>query len=85
MRGEYLNLLDRLSRGEVYHLARSVDETQKTNDVQALQDRFLDLFLEWKRSGDAAVRGEIETLVTRIRAMDPDFTFEFPRSREAAG
>jgi hypothetical protein len=85
MRGEYLNLLDRLSRGEVYHLERSVDDGQKADDAHALQDRFLDLFLEWKRTGDEKVKREIEAVAARIQAVDPGFTFEFPRSREAAG
>lgn len=85
MRGEYLNLLDKLSRGEVYHLERCVDENQKADDTHALQDRFLDLFLEWKRTGDGKVKQEIEAIVARIHAIDPSFAFEFPRSREAAG
>ncbi len=85
MRGEYLNLLDRLSRGEVYHLERSVDESRHSDDLRALQDRFLDLFLEWRRSGDPRLKQEIEALVEKIREVDPEFTFEFPRSREAAG
>jgi hypothetical protein len=85
MRGEYLNLLDRLSRGEVYHLERSVDETRQGDDTRALQDRFLDLFLEWRRTGNERVKSEIEEIVARIRAVDPEFAFEFPRSREAAG
>jgi hypothetical protein len=85
MRGEYLNLLDRLSRGEVYHLERSVDENQQGDDLRSLQDHFLDLFLEWRRSGNPRIKDEIEETVGRIRAVDPEFTFEFPRSREAAG
>jgi len=85
MRGEYLNLMGRLSRGEVYHLERCVDPAQPDHDLHELQDRFLDLFMEWKRTGDQTTKAEIETVVNQIRALDPDFTFEFPRTREAAG
>ncbi len=80
MRGEYLNLLDRLSRGEVYHLERSVDEQRKKEDLRDLQDRFLDLFLDYKSSGDAKVRVELERLISQIQALDPNFTFQFPKT-----
>jgi len=78
MRGEYFDLMDRLTRGEVYHLERSIDEAKKRNDVRDLQDRFLDLFIEWKRSGDEKTKAKIERLVTEIQALDPSFAFEFP-------
>ncbi|MBD3235606.1 MAG: hypothetical protein GF330_02750 [Candidatus Eisenbacteria bacterium] len=79
MRGEYLNLLDRLSGGDIYHLQRTVSEADRNEDLHAKQDRFLDLYSEWKRSGDPEVRAEIETLASDIRALDPSFTFELPR------
>jgi len=79
MRGEYLNLMDRLSRGEIYHLERSIDEARKQEDVHALQDQFLDLFLEWKRTGDQKVKERIGRIVEAIRALDPGFSFEFPQ------
>lgn len=84
MRGEYLNLMDRLSRGEVYHLERSLNESRRNDDLKAKQDRFLDLYMEWKRTGDEATRAEIEELVAEIRELDPSFTFAFPEERQDA-
>jgi hypothetical protein len=84
MRGEYLNLMDRLSRGEVYHLERSIDEAKKRNDLTAMQDQFLDLFLEWKRTGDEKTKEKIERMVAAIKALDPSFTFEFPHGPGSA-
>jgi hypothetical protein len=84
MRGEYLNLMDRLSRGEVFHLERHVDALKKFEDLKAKQDRFLDLYMEWKRSGNEEIRGQIEQLVSEIKAIDPSFTFELPRERTDA-
>lgn len=77
MRGEYLNLMDKLSRGEIYHLERSVNATKRTEILKEKQDRFLDLYMEWKRTRRSETRSEIEQLVEEIRALDPDFTFEF--------
>jgi hypothetical protein len=78
MRGEYLNLLDRLSRGEIYHLERSLDEARLREDLHSLQDQFLDLFQEWQTGKDPKTREKIEMAVRAIRALDPSFTFEFP-------
>jgi hypothetical protein len=84
MRGEYLNLMDRLSRGEIYHLERRIDEAKKQGDLRALQDQFLDLFLEWKRTQRDETRQKIARVVAEIQAIDPDFTFEFPHAPEGA-
>ena len=52
MRGEYLDLLRRLSRGEIYHLERVVNESQREEKIKEKQDQVLDLYLEWKSSRD---------------------------------
>jgi hypothetical protein len=82
MRGEYLNLLDRLTHGDVYHLQRTVNEAKKSDELRAKQDRFLDLYTEWKRGGDPRVRSEIQELIVEIKAVDPSFTFELPKKHE---
>lgn len=78
MRGEYLDLLQRLSSGEVYHLERIANEEQRQEKLRAKQDRFLDLYLEWKKSGAINLHEEMQKLVQEIRGMDPDFRFEVP-------
>ncbi|MCK4305725.1 MAG: hypothetical protein KAY24_15915, partial [Candidatus Eisenbacteria sp.] len=60
MRGEYLNLMDRLSRGEIYHLERTVDESKKTEDLKQKQDRFLDLYMDWKKDNSPETRAELD-------------------------
>ncbi len=78
MRGEYFNLMDRLSRGEIYHLERSLDESKKTEDLRTKQDDFLDLYMEWKANPTEETRAKVEALVAEIKELDPSFTFEFP-------
>jgi len=80
MRGEYLDLLKRLSTGEIYHLERVANENQHQECIRAKQDQFLDLYLEWKRTGAEDVRERMTRLVREIRSMDPGFHFEMPRS-----
>ncbi len=76
--------MSRLSRGEVYHLERSVDEAGRENDVRRMQDQFLDLFIEWRRSGSSKTKAKIMRKVDEIKALDPNFAFEFPEESEGA-
>lgn len=75
MRGEYFNILDRLSDGEVYHLERSIDPNKATRELAALQDEFLDIYSEYLRTRNPALRGRIEELASRIRRLDDTFEF----------
>ena len=80
MRGEYFNLMDKLSHGEVYHLERSVNESKRNEALRAKQDEFLDLYTEWKKSHDPIIRGKLMAVIEGIRVLDPSFTFEIPES-----
>ena len=79
MRGEYLDLVKRLSNGEVYHLERSVDEHSQQELLRVKQDELLELFTEWqKQPTDATVEG-LERIVGEIRQINPSFRFELPK------
>lgn len=80
MRGEYLDLLKRLSRGEVYHLERVVNESQRQEAIREKQDQVLDLYLEWKQSKADDVRSRMDEVLAEIREMDPEFKFEVPEA-----
>jgi hypothetical protein len=80
MRGEYLDLMKRLSRGEIYHLERSVNEKQRKEALIRKQDELLDLYLEWKRTKAVDVEEKLKEIVEEIRKMDPNFRFELPSS-----
>jgi hypothetical protein len=75
MRGEYFNILDRLSTGEIYHLERSIDDAQASKELKALQDRFLDKYSEYLRSRDPKLREELDAMVRKIRRIDDSFKF----------
>jgi hypothetical protein len=75
MRGEYLDLMRELSKGEIYHLERSVNKEQERQELKARQDDFLDQYLEWKRTGAAAALEEMRRIAADIQVMDPEFRF----------
>jgi hypothetical protein len=72
MRSEYLNLVERLSEGELYHLERS---SQRTG-IDALRNEFLDAYSEYRRESTPELRARVVELVARLERLDPDFHFE---------
>ena len=43
-----------------------------------LQDRVLDLYLDWKKTGEADLRTRIDELIKEIRSLYPHFNFKLP-------
>ena len=58
MRGEYLDLMKRLSSGEVYHLERQVNEHSMQEMLKVKQDELLELYSAWKLEPHAREGGE---------------------------
>jgi hypothetical protein len=75
MRGEYLDLMKELSKGEIYHLERTVNKEQERQVLREKQDEFLDQYLNWKRTGSAEAMDELRRLALELKVMDPDFKF----------
>jgi hypothetical protein len=80
MRGEYLDLMKRFSQGEVYHLERSVDEHAQQELLRTKQDELLELYTAWREKRDSETEESLERVVGEIRALNPSFKFELPRS-----
>jgi hypothetical protein len=84
LRGEYFNLIDALSRGEVYHLERSVDKEGAKTEARQKIDEFLDVYAEWMKTGSDEARGRMERIISEIRALDPEFRFRLPGGEGAS-
>jgi hypothetical protein len=79
MRGEYLDLMRRLSSGEVYHLERSVDEHQQQELLRVKQDELLELYSLWRNEPTIETEQSLERVVSEIRQLNPEFKFELPK------
>jgi len=79
MRGEYLDLVKRLSQGEVYHLERSVNEASQQELLRVKQDELLELYSAWKKQPSAETEENLERVVGEIRQINPSFKFELPK------
>lgn len=79
MRGEYLDLVKRLSDGEVYHLERSVNEHSQQELLRLKQDELLELFSAWKNEPTKEREDDLARVVSEIRQINPSFKFDLPR------
>ena len=80
MRGEYLDLMDRLSAGEVFHLERSVDETARSEEIKAKQNELLDLFNLWQETRSQKTWREMQKVADDLREINPGFEFKLPEA-----
>ncbi len=74
LRGEYLNLIDHLSTGDLFHLERGV----LGMDLAQQRDVFLDAYAAWRRDPTPAHREQLERMATALRQLDPEFHFKLP-------
>ena len=78
MRGEYWSLASRLKKAQVIRLDRSVDEDAREESLRVMQDQLLDVYSEWKRTGERKLLEQIRGLTREIRQLSPDFQFSLP-------
>jgi hypothetical protein len=79
MRGEYLDLMKRLSQGEVYHLERSINEQSLQEMLRVKQDELLELYTAWKSEPSPEAEESLERVVSEIRQINPEFKFQLPK------
>ena len=85
MRGEYLDLVQRFSEGEVYHLERAVDESARQDRIKAKQDQLLELYSQWQKAPTAAIEEDVKRIVGEIQELAPSFRFSLPTAGGLAG
>ena len=79
MRGEYLDLVKRLSNGEVYHLERSIDEHSQQELLRVKQDELLELYSAWQSRPSPETEESLERVLGEIRLLNPSFKFQLPK------
>ena len=76
LRGEYLDIVAELSRGEVYHLERTVNSQRQREVLRERQDAFLDAYADWRRTHADAERRRLDEAVKALQEVDPSFRFD---------
>jgi len=76
VRVSYLNLLKRLSQGEVFHIQRKTQEAPEFESVYDGRNQFLDAYSDWMRTGADYYRQRVNALGQALVTLDPKFKFE---------
>jgi hypothetical protein len=76
LRGEYFDIVQRLSDGEIYHLLRSVEESGKRHRLERKQNEFLDAYMNWRNAGTEEARSRVVSIAEELHSLDPTFTYK---------
>jgi hypothetical protein len=76
LRGEYFDIVQRISNGEIYHLTRSVEATGRRMRLERKQNEFLDAYMDWKSLGTDEAKGRVVSVAEELRSLDPAFTYK---------
>jgi hypothetical protein len=81
MSGEYLNLVRRLSAGEVFHIERSAQESFEGEHKRATWDALLDGYVEWQKTHAKDARRRIMRAARELKRIDPEFSLRVFREK----
>jgi predicted metal-dependent hydrolase len=81
MSGEYLNLVRRLSAGEVFHIERSAQESFETQHRRQTWDALLDNYVEWQKTHARDARRRLARAARTLKRMDPNFSLRVFREK----
>lgn len=76
LRGEYFDMVRRISDGEVYHLMRSVEDTGMSMQLEKKRNEFLDAYMDWKNLRTDEAKERMILIAEDLRALDPKFTYK---------
>jgi hypothetical protein len=74
MSGEYLNLVDRLSDGEIFHIERAAQERFHEAHRVSKWDELLDCYQAWQKSHARDARRRLVRAARELRRIDPNFS-----------
>ena len=81
MSGEYLNLVRRLSTGEVFHIERSAQESFEGEHRRHSWDALLDSYVEWQKTHAKDARRRLARAARELKRIDPDFSLRVFREK----
>jgi hypothetical protein len=81
MSGEYLNLVDRLSGGEIFHIERAAQERFEEAHRVSRWDELLDSYAEWQKSHAREALRRFARAARELRRVDPGFSLRAFRAR----
>ena len=84
MSGEYLNLVRRLSEGEVFHIERDAQVRFEDAHKAHTWDALLDSYVEWQKTHATEARRRLGRAARELKRVDPSFSLRAFRTKWGA-
>ncbi|MGE5174785.1 MAG: hypothetical protein ACM3JJ_00305 [Hyphomicrobiales bacterium] len=81
MSAEYLNLVRRMSEGEVFHVERDAQSRYEAAHRTHTWDELLDAYVDWQKSHAADARRRMMRAARELRRIDPEFSLRTFREK----
>jgi len=81
MSGEYLNLVRRLSEGEVFHIERDAQVRFEDAHKTHVWDELLDSYVDWQKSHAIEARRRLSRAARELKRVDPSFSLRAFRTK----
>jgi predicted metal-dependent hydrolase len=81
MSGEYLNLVRRMSEGEVFHIERDAQVRFEDAHKTHTWDDLLDSYVEWQKTHAIESRRRLARAARELKRVDPSFSLRAFREK----
>ncbi|HYR68451.1 MAG TPA: hypothetical protein VER77_01090 [Candidatus Dormibacteraeota bacterium] len=81
MSGEYLNLVRRLSEGEVFHIERQAQERFEDEHRRSTWNALLDGYVDWQKTHARDARRRLARAARELKRLDPSFSLKVFREK----
>jgi len=81
MSGEYMNLVRRLSEGEVFHIERQAQERFEDEHRRHTWDTLLDGYVDWQKTHARDARRRLARAARELKRIDPNFSLRAFREK----
>ena len=68
--------MNKISENELKNFFDRLDELERGMEIEAKQDKFLELYHNWLKSNDPSLKETVNELAKELMALDPSFKFK---------
>ncbi len=84
MRRSFFDFSSRFQDKAFSDFFEQMNRYERETKLERLKDSFLDIYLEWAKTGSDMLKGKLENIGNEIKGIDPSFNFDVKKGRKAA-
>ena len=68
--------MNKISENELKNFFDRLDDLEREMEIEAKQDKFLELYHNWLNSNDPSLKETVNELAKELMSLDPSFKFK---------